>query len=247
MIGSAVPVRSIEKHTCCTLEATRALIRYGWPKPTPSFGRCLVTILQPANADIRKIGGRIELPAGETEGFPGDPWHGKHTHRHLKDFWVNGTNYPPGNPPETRWFGEPGSPDYVPGTPDESGGRGKWRLEVSPAAPAYDDVFFTVLSPRLGTQGSFPAVEHHQTPNYQGAVIHEGETTAALFFAQKESRQTFFSTELLKHHVYWVIADLEPGEYSIVSAAETPAELTVRNNGLAIVHTFGGRLELRKK
>jgi heparin/heparan-sulfate lyase len=125
--------------------ASRAVIRYGWPKPEPSYGRCLSVTLLPERPQLIKIGGRLYLPASETEAFPGDQWHGKHRHRHIKDFWVAGTNYPPGNPPETRWFGQPGNPDYVPGTPDESGGRGKWRLEVSPPLPALHDNFFPAL------------------------------------------------------------------------------------------------------
>lgn len=227
--------------------ATRAVIRYGWPKPTPTFGRCQAVFLLPPDAEVRKIGGRIDLPLGQTEGFAGDPWHEQHPHRHVKDFWVNGTNYPPGNPPETRWFGVPGTPEHVPGTPDESGGRGKWRLEVSPAEPAFDDVFFTVLSPRLGSEGPFPSVERSDTENFHGAVLVEGESTAALFFARKESRQTRFSGHLPNNYVTWVIADLEPGEYLATGDGEQVFELTVRHNGVAVAQTFGGRLELRRK
>ena len=226
--------------------ATRAVIRYGWPKPVPSFARCLSVTLLPEHALITKIGGRIDLPAGQTETFPGDQWHGKHQHHHIKDFWVNGTNYPPGNPPETRWFGEPTSPDYVVGTPDESGGRGKWRIEVSPSTPDLHDVFLHVLCPRLGREGAFPSVSRlssitridgSNAEPFEGALIRgPGGRQAAVYFCRGDTSETVFSAgwppapeNLL------VVADLAPGKYTVTMGNQPAFELMVAPDGIASI------------
>jgi len=195
--------------------ANRFLLRYGWPKPVPSFARCLCVNLLPAQTAVARIGGRIDLSPGETAGAYGDKYHGRHQHRHLKDFWVNGTNYAPGNPPESRWYGDPTSEYYVPGTPDESGGRGKWRIEVSPAQPALDDVFFNVLCPRLGTEGPFPTVDAIAAGPYTGALVREGERAAAVFFARPEHAQPAFSANLPGVLCDVIIADLAPGPVQV--------------------------------
>ncbi len=224
--------------------ATRAVIRHGWSKPVPSFGRCLSVTLLPKDARITRIGGRVELPEGQTEGFPGDQWHGKHTHRHVKDFWVKGTNYPPGNPPEIRWFGAPGTRDYVPGTPDETGGRGKWRIEVSPASPAEDDVFFHVLCPRLGKDGPFPKVQFHPVAApYSGALISEAGRNAAVFFCQQPTPQKRFSCTLpadAKFQCY--VTGLSPGRYQVRIGDGPVAPMPVSGEGLLVLESAAGSI-----
>jgi len=223
--------------------ATRAVIRYGWPKPVPSFGRCLSVTLLPEGAQLIKIGGRVDLPPGQTEGWPGDRWHGQHRHRHLKDFWVNGTNYPPGNPPETRWFGEPTSPWFNPGTPDESGGRGKWRLEVSPSTPALDDVFLHVLCPRLGSEGPFPQVERLSAPGFDGALVREAGLATAVFFSHTEQVATEFRATLPTQPVALVVADLAQGNYTVQLAGQPPRSVPVQADGLLFLRQASGRVE----
>jgi hypothetical protein len=225
--------------------ATRAVIRYGWPKPVPSFARCLSITLQPEHAQITKIGGRTELAAGQTETFPGDQWHGQHQHHHIKDFWVNGTNYPPGNPPETRWFGEPTSPDFVNGTPDESGGRGKWRIEVSPQELAMKDVFFHVLCPRLGREGAFPIVSKLSSINvldgstsqpFDGALIRAGSDQAVVFFCRSDtSESVFYAGFPPAPKTLLVVADLAPGTYSVTLANKPAPDLLVGADGVATI------------
>ncbi len=230
--------------------ASRAVIRYGWPKPVPSFGRCLSVTLLPEHPQFTKIGGRIELPPGKTEGFPGDQWHEQHRHHHVKDFWVNGRNIPPGNPPEARWFGEPGSEWFEPGTPDETGGRGKWRLEVSPAMPATDDAFFHVLCPRLGRDGPFPEIsgigaglDTKEPIDYAGALVTEGNNMAAVFFARAEKRPNGFSTSLPQaRRCLLVVADLAPGPYRVSVSGRQLAAVQVDENGLLIVPDAGGKV-----
>lgn len=224
--------------------ATRAVLRYGWPKPVPSFGRCLSVTVLPENAQLTKIGGRVDLPEGQTEGWPGDRWHGQHRHRHIKDFWVNGTNYPPGNPPETRWFGEPTSPWYVPGTPDESGGRGKWRLEVSPPEPALDDVFLHVLCPRLGWEGPFPQVERLRAGEFDGALVREGGLAVAVFFARSEQPATHFSAILPAGPVTLLVADLAPGDYTLHLPGQASALVRVEGVGLLALTQVSGAVEV---
>lgn len=221
--------------------ATKAVIRYGWPKPVPSFGRCLSVTLLPENAQIVKIGGRVDLSEGQTEAFPGDQWHGKHRHRHLKDFWVNGANYPPGNPPETRWFGDPATEWYVPGTPDETGGRGKWRMEVSPPGPAKDDVFFHVLCPRLGREGRFPEVTRFSAAPFDGALVTEGNNAAGVLFAHDEKQQTAF-TATLPGGKKWllIVADLAPGKYAVSLDAKAPITVAVGDSGLLTLGELAG-------
>ncbi len=228
--------------------ATRAVIRCGWPKPAPSFGRCLSVTLLPENALITKIGGRIDLPEGQTAGWAGDQWHGQHRHRHLKDFWVNGTNYPPGNPPETRWFGEPTSKWFVAGTPDESGGRGKWRLEVSPPAPAKEDVFFHVLCPRLDREGPFPAVSGIQAGEFEGTLVAEGNRAAAAFFSRGENAQTAFAATLPKDQkTALIVADLKPGEYVLSIAGQPAAPAVVGEDGVLMALDAAGAVRAERR
>jgi heparin/heparan-sulfate lyase len=225
--------------------ATRAVIRYGWPKPVPSFGRCLSVTLLPEHAQITKIGGRTELAAGQTETFPGDQWHGKHQHLHIKDFWVNGTNYPPGNPPETRWFGEPTSPDFIPGTPDESGGRGKWRIEVSPQEPALNDVFLHVLCPRLGREGPFPTVsklssitivDGSMSEPFDGALIRAGSEQAVVFFCRSHAAESvFYAGFPPAPQTLLVVADLAPGDYAVTMANNPTFGLSVGADRVAAI------------
>ena len=231
--------------------ATRAVIRYGWPKPVPSFGRCLSVTLLPEQARLTKIGGRVDLPPGKTEAFPGDKWHGQHRHHHVKDFWVNGTNYPPGEPPETRWFGDPTSPDYVPGTPDETGGRGKWRLEVSPATPASDDVFFHVLCPRLGYEGSFPTVEKlpntalDKSSSFAGALIVDGQKRAAVFFSRGDQFQNNFRCRLpVGQTCELLVTGLNAGSYEVRSPGHSPQTISVGDDGVAFLPETSGDLEI---
>ncbi len=227
--------------------ATRAVIRYGWPKPVPSFCRCLCVTLLPERAKIVKIGGREDLPPGQTMGFPGDKWHGKHRHRHIKDFWVGGRNWPPGNPPETRWFGDPTSKWYVPGTPDESGGRGKWRIEVSPPAPAVEDVFFHVLCPRLGREGPFPEVRGVSAGEFVGALVAEGKAHAAAFFSLRERRQSALRTALPKGAPWeLIVADLAPGQYVVTVDGARVAMPTVSEEGALALSVPGGVVEVRQ-
>jgi hypothetical protein len=224
--------------------ATRAVIRYGWPKPKPTFARCLSVTLLPENARLIKIGGRIDLPAGETESWPGDQWHGQHRHRHLKDFWVNGTNYPAGNPPEMRWFGNPASSDFVPGTPDESGGRGKWRIEVTPPEPARDDVFLHVLCPRLGSEGDFPEVQRLRAEDFEGALVSEDGRHTAVFFSRAGKRHTRFNAELPAGGRYSVIvADLQPGACTVTVEGQT-REHRIAEDGLLIVSDAAGEISI---
>ncbi len=224
--------------------ATRAVIRYGWPKPVPSFARCQSVTLLPEQAEVVKIGGRIDLPEGQTEAFPGDRWHGQHRHRHLKDFWVNGTNYPPGNPPETRWFNDPATQWYLPGTPDETGGRGKWRIEVSPSKPSLRDLFFHVLSPRLGTEGPFPTVARISGKPFAGALVTESGKRAAVFFCEEGQPQTQFTVTLPAGEYFLVVADLKPGEYSIaLNGRAQPAQVVVQD-GILVLANATGKVEL---
>lgn len=226
--------------------ATRAVIRHGWPKPVPGFGRCLSVTLLPEGARLVKIGGRVDLREGQTEGWPGDPWHGQHRHRHLKDFWVHGTNYPPGNPPETRWFGEPTSPGFIPGTPDESGGRGKWRLEVSPPAPARDDVFLHALCPRLGREGDFPRVERLRADGFDGAFLSEGEQAAAVFFARAEQPADSFAATLPDRKAILIVADLAPGDYAFTGSGRAAGSLRVAADGIVLLAEAAGRVRLSR-
>lgn len=229
-------------------QATSAVIRHGWPKPVPSFGRCLSVTLLPDNARMTKIGGRVELPDGQTEGWPGDPWHGDHRHRHLKDFWVNGVNYPPGNPPETRWFGDPASGWHVPGTPDESGGRGKWRLEVSPAAPAKHDVFFHALCPRPGTDGPFPQVRRVTTAGHEGALVADADRQSVVFFARSEGRATRLVASLPADRKGTVIvADLAPGHYTVRANGLHLVDATVAEDGILTVVDAAGELSVQRE
>jgi hypothetical protein len=225
--------------------ATQAVIRYGWPKPVPSFARCLSVTLLPEHAQILKIGGRTDLPAGQTEAFPGDQWHGQHRHHHIKDFWVSGTNYPPGNPPETRWFGEPTSPDFIPGTPDESGGRGKWRFEVSPPVPSLKDVFLHVLCPRLGIEGAFPTVSRlgsvarinpaNRGP-FDGALVRAGGQQAVVFFCHSDSSEpTSYAGWPPAPQTLLVVADLVPGNYVVTIGNKLPLALSVAADGIAAI------------
>ncbi|MBV9469830.1 MAG: hypothetical protein JOZ57_11360, partial [Abitibacteriaceae bacterium] len=226
--------------------ATKAIIRYGWPKPVPSFGRCLNVTLLPENAIITKIGGRVNLPDGKTEGFPGDQWHQQHHHHHIKDFWVNGANYPPGNPPEVRWFGDPGSQYFVSGTPDETGGRGKWRIEVSPPTPAQDDVFLNVLCPRLGSEGSFPTVTRLSTGTFDGALITEANHSSAAFFAHTEKLQTSF-TATLPTGKSWLVAvvDMAPGRYAVSAGGKALPPVTIGKDGvLRLDAPSGGAIQV---
>jgi hypothetical protein len=225
--------------------ATQAVIRYGWPKPVPSFARCLSVTLLPKGAQVVKIGGRTDLPPGQTDGFPGDQWHGQHRHHHLKDFRVDGVNYPPGNPPETRWFGDPATEWYVPGTPDETGGRGKWRLEVSPPAPAKDDVFLHVLCPRLGMEGPFPAVTYASAGGLDGALVGEQESAAALFFSHDERRLTAASLALPPGREWLlVIADLAPGSYLVRAGGKAVPPVKVGDDGLLVTRVAGGAVQV---
>jgi hypothetical protein len=228
--------------------ATRAIIRHGWPRPIPSFGRCLSVTLLPENPLMSMIGGRVTLPKGQTESFPGDQWHGKHQHRHLKDFWVNGTNYPPGNPPETRWFGEPGSGYYVEGTPDETGGRGKWRIEVSPSVPARDDVFLHVLCPRLGQEGNFPTVSRIAAPDhYAGGMISEGNLRAACFFLQEtQSRQTFSAKLPDATETTCYVTGLTPGTCLVETDGRQPVRLQVGDDGLLVIKKASGAIAIHR-
>lgn len=225
--------------------ATQAVIRYGWPKPVPGFGRCLNVTLLPENAQITKIGGRVDLPDGKTEGFPGDQWHQQHHHHHIKDFWVNGADYAPGNPPEVRWFGEPGTAYYVPGTPDETGGRGKWRIEVSPATPAADDVFMNVLCPRLGSQGAFPTVTRLTAAPFDGALVTEGNRAAAAFFSHTEKLQTAFAAALPAGKGCQVaVTDLSPGQYTVTVGGKPSLPVAVGADGvLQFTAATGGAVQ----
>jgi len=227
--------------------ATRAVIRYGWPKPVPSFGCCLSVTLFPENPLISRIGGRVPLPEGKTEGFPGDQWHGKHQHRHLKDFWVNGTNYPPGNSPEIRWFGEPGSGDYVEGTPDETGGRGKWRIEVSPSVPAADDLFLHVLCPRLGKAGSFPTVSRILAPeHYAGGLVSEGELQSAFFFCKEIEGERGFKAKLPDSpETTCFVTGLAPGSYLVETGNRSPIRLEAGDDGLLVIEKASGAVTIR--
>jgi hypothetical protein len=225
--------------------ASRAILRHGWPKPVPSFGRALSVTLLPEQPRFLRIGGRIDLPPGQTEGFPGDQWHGQHRHRHLKDFWVAGTNYPPGNPPETRWFGEAGSQWYVPGTPDESGGRGQWRLEVSPAGVGLDHKFLHVLCPRLGAQGEFPEVSRMSVEAFHGAVIREGGRNAAVFFCAEEATRPGLTVALPEGIWEVLIADLLPGNYRL-SWEGASATAQVDESGLLHAPNARGRLRVAR-
>jgi hypothetical protein len=185
------------------------------------------------------------LPPGKTETFPGDQWHGQHQHHHIKDFWVNGTNYPPGNPPETRWFGEPTSPDFVPGTPDESGGRGKWRIEVSPAVPALNDVFLHVLCPRLGREGAFPTVsrlssvtriDFSDTEPFDGALIRAGGRQVAVYFCRTDVAESLFYAGLpAAPETLLLVADLAPGRYVVTIGNKSPFNLSVGDDGIAAI------------
>lgn len=225
--------------------ARRAVIRYGWPKPVPSFGRCLSVTLLPNDAQVTKIGGRVALPDGKTEAFPGDQWHGQHTHRHLKDFWVNGANYPPGNPPETRWFGEPGSRYYVAGTPDETGGRGKWRLEVSPPAASTNDVFFHVLCPRLGLEGDFPTVRPISADRFTGALVSDGRKNAAAFFNQSENSEKEFKA-LLPAEISWavVVMDMQPGSYAVQVGGSERQRIQIGTDGILMLERVSGEVRV---
>ena len=237
--------------------ATRAVIRYGWPKPVASFARCLSVTLLPEHAQVVKIGGRIELPAGKTEAFPGDQWHGQHQHHHVKDFWVNGTNYPPGNPPETRWFGEPTSPDFVPGTPDESGGRGKWRIEVRPSEPALNDVFLHALCPRLGSEGAFPTIAklssitqigNKVVEPFDGALIRMADRQAAIFFCRSEpSESAFFASWPPGPPTVLIVADLAPGLYVVTVQNQSPIESIVAADGTLVIHDAQAPVKIARK
>ena len=228
--------------------ATRALIRYGWPKPVSSFGRCLSVTLLPENPLISRIGGRVALPKGQAEGFPGDQWHGKHEHRHLKDFWVNGTNYPPGNPPESRWFGEPGSGNYVEGTADETGGRGRWRIEVSPSVPARDDVFLHVLCPRLGNEGGFPTVSRIAAPeHYAGGMISQDGLHAAFFFCKElEGQQSFNTTLQDSPETTCFVTGLAKGSYLVETGNRLPIRLEAGDDGLLVIEKASGVVSIQK-
>jgi heparin/heparan-sulfate lyase len=228
--------------------ATRAVIRYGWPKPQPSFGRCLSVTLLPENAVTTKIGGRVDLPEGQLEGFPGDESHCKHRHRHVKDFWVRGVNLPPGNPPEARWFGDPALAGFVPGTPDESGGRGKWRIEVSPPTPATDDVFFHVLLPKLGTGEDFAAVQRLDAGAHAGALLQEGNRNVAVFFARTEKQESVLSLKLPSGVRAKVIAaDLRPGTYQVKSDGSAAKDLAVGEDGLLVLEDASGEVNVTTK
>jgi hypothetical protein len=225
--------------------ATRAVISHGWTLPVPSFGRCLSVTLLPENAEVRKIGGRVELEGGERASWPGDQWHGKHAHRHTKDFWVKGTNYPPGNPPEIRWFGDPTSQGYVRGTPDESGGRGKWRLEVSPARPALEDVFFHALAPRLGKEGRFPEIE--AVRNVQGwhgvRVTEQGKTIAVFFSAGPELRDSF-KAQLSMERQQVLLVGLSKGSYK---PGQGTKGTTVGDDGVLFIEGVSGAMEISRQ
>jgi hypothetical protein len=228
--------------------ASRVLIRNGWLKPVPSFARCLSVTLLPENPLMTKVGGRVELPVGQTESFPGDHWHGQHRHHHIKDFWVSGTNYPPGEPPESRWFGEPTSRDFIAGTPDETGGRGKWRVEICPSAPAMHDVFLHVLCPRLGLSGEFPGVIRLRADNFEGALIQEGTLSQAVFFGRGEERQSGFSANLPENQEssLW-IADLAPGEYILSQDGKRPSIVRIAEDGVAFFANIAGPVELKRR
>jgi hypothetical protein len=226
--------------------ANQAIIRYGWPKPKPTFARCLSVTLLPEKASLMKIGGREDLPPGKTEGVAGDQWHGQHRHHHIKDFWVQGTNYPPGNPPETRWFGDPATPDYVPGTPDETGGRGKWRLEVTPSEPSKTTVFFHVLCPRLGKEDSFPEVKRVAAEGYDGALIHENKQAAAVFFAQPGQVARALAFPLPVEQTWnLVVVGLAPGDYALKLPGQVAiAVAKVAADGVASFPGVSGEVRL---
>ncbi len=235
--------------------ATRAVIRYGWPKPVPSFGRCLSVTLLPEKAELTKIGGRTELPPGKTEAFPGDRWHGQHAHHHLKDFWVNGTNYPPGDPPETRWFGEPTSKWFVPGTPDESGGRGKWRIEVSPEDQSSEAVFFHALCPRLGRDGGFPEVTRigseasagSNAPAFEGALVSENNHRAAVFFAPGGGGEAVSVKLPPALPLTLIVADLAAGQYSVRNGSHPSRDVEVGADGILLVRSASGVIDVSKR
>lgn len=226
--------------------ATRAIIRHGWPKPAPSFARCLSVTLLPDNALITRIGGRETLPEGQTAGFPGDQWHGKHLHRHVKDFWVNGTNYPPGNPPETRWFGQPGSQYYVKGTPDETGGRGKWRIEVTDPVESTEAKFLHVLCPRLGLDGNFPAVSRLEAPvGWAGGIVSDAGDSRAFFFSLGEAYQHRFAGRLpAGFRGTCHIAGLRPGTYSVGTDARAPSTVKVADHGVLVIEDASGSIAI---
>ncbi len=234
--------------------ATRAVIRYGWPKPVPSFGRCLSVTLLPEVAEVTKIGGRIDLPSGQTETFPGDRWHGQHAHHHIKDFWVNGTNYPPGNPPETRWFGEPTSQSFVPGTPDESGGRGKWRIEVSPAGQPTEAVFFHALCPRLGREGPFPDVKRIASATngaapaspFQGALVLDGDHRAAVFFSPGVSPDRLSINLPTGPPLTLIVAGLSAGPYIVRTGTKPPLNVVVDKDGILLAPDASGTVAVAK-
>jgi hypothetical protein len=166
----------------------------------------------------------------------------------VKDFWVNGTNYPPGNPPETRWFGEPTSAYFVAGTPDESGGRGKWRLEVSPALAATNDLFFHVLCPRLGREGAFPTARRIRAEAFEGALIDEGKDSTAVFFSRSDSPQTNLSAALPDgQKVPLLVADLAPGSYAVTIHNEKAANFMVEADGVLAVPQASGTVKLTRR
>ena len=238
--------------------ATRAVLRYGWPKPVPSFARCLSVTLLPDQAVITKIGGRTELPPGKTEGFPADKWHGQHQHHHVKDFWVCGTNYPPGEPPEVRWFGSPTAADFIPGTPDETGGRGKWRLEVSPPIPALTNVFFHALCPRLGREGPFPTISKLRSNpamaavpaagQFEGTLVRQGDQQAAVFFSADEKPQSAFWTHLpATPRSLLLVTGLTPGYYLITMTGHAPQKMSLAGDGLVMISDAAGELRIIKQ
>jgi hypothetical protein len=79
-------------------------------------------------------------------------------------------------------------------------------------------------------------------------LIRQGERQAAVFFCRNEKmQQAFFAALPGSPRTLLVIADLEPGQYIVTTSGGSPLNLSVANDGLAIVPQAVGEVKITRR
>lgn len=151
-------------------------------------GQLQVRSLLPTNAQITKVGG------------PG------------REFEVDGKNY--GTTPTISSWRSPGGqintdPARGPVEP------GAWRIEITPPAPAEDDVFLTVLYPEAPGR-AMPATRTLSGAGYRGLALEDAEQPWMILFLDNGASSSMISyTASLNRDTWHWIANVAPGQYRL--------------------------------
>jgi len=153
-------------------------------------GKLQMRNLLPADAQISKVGG------------PG------------REFEVEGKNYD-ATPAQDTWRAPGGkiSTDSQKG-PQEPGA---WRIEISPAAPAEDDVFLNVLYPTDASGPALPATAPLAGEGYRGLTLEDPAQPWAILFAGKDWPESglSYSIQMNRETMHW-IGCLPAGRYRLL-------------------------------